>query len=175
MFCVIIDLFPERLSATQNRGFVLQGGLGQAPPRLQHKTTLFCNVSLVCAVAYKCVVGRGGLPLPCRDAKPWFCFASRGDMSAVSRSRDVCCVTQQGCLLCHTAGMSAVSRSRHVCCFTQQTCLLYTTADKSAVPHSRHVCCVTQQTCLLCRAAGMSAVSLSRHVCCVTQLDRSKK
>ena len=28
----------------------------------------------------------------------------------------------QTCLLCHTADMSVVSRSQHVCCVTQQTC-----------------------------------------------------
>ena len=44
-------------------------------------------------------------------------------------SRHVCCVTQQTCLLCHTADMSAVSHGRHVCCATQQACLLSHTAD----------------------------------------------
>ena len=47
-------------------------------------------------------------------------------------------------------------------CVTQQTCLLCHTADMSAVTHSRHVCCVTPQTCLLCHMADMSsAVSRS--------------
>ena len=54
--------------------------------------------------------------------------------------------------LCHRADMSAVSHhNRHVCCVTQQTCLLNHTADKSAVSHSRHGCCVARQTCLPCR------------------------
>ena len=52
------------------------------------------------------------------------------DMSAVRRSRHVCCMT---CLLCDTARMSGVSHSRHVCCGTQQKCLLRDTADMSAV------------------------------------------
>ena len=86
------------------------------------------------------------------------------DMSAVSHSRHVCCVTQQTCLRRHTADMSAVSHSRHVCWVTQQTCLLCHTANMSAMSHSRHVCCVTQQICLLCRTTDMPAVSHSRHV-----------
>ena len=89
--------------------------------------------------------------------------AGRG-MSAVSYSRHICCVTQQTCLLYHTADMSAASHSRHVCCVTQQTC--------PAVSHSRHVCCVAQQTCLLRHTADMSAVSHSRHACCVTNMTR---
>ena len=75
-----------------------------------------------------------------------------------SHGRHVCCVTQQTCLLCHTAEMSAVSHSRDVCCVTQQSCLLCHAADMSAASHSRHVCCVTQQTCLLCHTADMSEV-----------------
>ena len=42
--------------------------------------------------------------------------------------------------------MSAVSHSRHVCRLTQQTCLLCHTADISVASHSRHVCCVTSFT-----------------------------
>ena len=80
------------------------------------------------------------------------------DMSAVSGSRHVCCVTQQTCLLCATADMSAVSHSRHVCCVTQETCLPCQTADISTASHSRHVCCVTQQPCLPCDTADMSPV-----------------
>ena len=86
------------------------------------------------------------------------------DLSAVWRSRHVCCVTQQRCLLCDTADMFAV----HVCCITQQTCLLWDTAAMS-VSCSEHVCCVTQQTRLLCHTADRSAVFHSRHVCCETQ------
>ena len=112
-------------------------------------------------------------------------------------------MTQPTCLLCRTADLSAVSCSSHVCCVTQQTCLLCDTADITAVPHGRHVCFVAQQRCLLCHTADMSAVlrsrlvlvchtadmsaalhskpvlrcqsaegftvSRSRHVCCVTQ------
>ena len=55
-------------------------------------------------------------------------------MSAVPRSRQVCCSTQQTWLRCHTADML----------------FLCDTADS--------VCCVTQQTCLLCVATVMSAV-----------------
>ena len=44
-----------------------------------------------------------------------------------------------GCLLCATAEMSAVSHSRHVCCLTQQTRVLSHMADMSAVSQSRHV------------------------------------
>ena len=144
--------------------FCVAGGEGLAPPRLRRKTMVLRNVSLVCAVADNCVVGMEGLAPPLLRRKPWFCVASRRGMSAVSHSRHVCCVSQQTCLLCHTADMSAVSHSRHVCCVTQQTCLLCHTADMSAVSHSRHVCCVPQQTCLLCDTADMSAVSHSRHV-----------
>ena len=90
-------------------------------------------------------------------------------MSAVAHSTHVCCVTQQKCLMCHTADMSAFAHSRHVCRVTQPTCLLSHTADMSVVSHSRHVCCVTQQTCLLCHTADMSAVRHDRHVCCVRQ------
>ena len=46
---------------------------------------------------------------------------SHRSMSALSRSRHVFCVTQQTCLLCHTADMSAVSPSRHDSCVTE-TC-----------------------------------------------------
>ena len=37
-------------------------------------------------------------------------WSRTADMFAVSRSRRVCNVTQQTCLLCHTADMSVVSR-----------------------------------------------------------------
>ena len=84
----------------------------------------------------------------------WQCFHTLS-----SHSRHVFCVTQQTCLLCHTADMSAVSHSRHVCCDTQQTCLLCHTADMSAASRNRHVCCATQQTCLLRHTAEMSAAS----------------
>ena len=112
------------------------------------------------------------------------------DMSAVSHSRHVCCVTQRACLLCDTADI--------VCCVTQQTlsavshsrqCLLFHTADMSAVSHSRQ--CLLFHTadmsavshsrqCLLCQTADMSAVSHSsmsaasnsRHVCCDIQTCR---
>ena len=70
-------------------------------------------------------------------------------------------VTQQTCLLCHTADMSALSRSRHVCWVTQLTYLLCHAADVSAVSRSRHVCWVTQLTYLLCHAADMTSVSRS--------------
>ena len=66
------------------------------------------------------------------------------DMSAMSHSRHVCCVTQHTCVLC-----------RHVCCVTQQTCLLCHKPHVSAVARSRHFCCVTQQTC---HTADISAV-----------------
>ena len=86
--------------------------------------------------------------------------------SAVSRSRHVCCVTQQTYLLHHKAGLSAGSHSTHVCCVTRQTCQLRETADIPAVSHSRHVCCVKRQTLLLCHrtcmpslTANMSAVA----------------
>ena len=84
---------------------------------------------------------------------------STADMSTVSHSRHVRSVTQQTCLLCHTADMS--------CCVTQQTCLLCGAAGMITVLHNRHVCCTTQQTCLLCHTA--EAVSHSRHVCFVAQ------
>ena len=85
------------------------------------------------------------------------------------------CVTQQTCLLCHTANMSAVSHSMTCLLYqaaTQQSCLLCRTADMSVVSRSntavmsdesesRHVCCVAQQVCLLCPTAGISAVSHS--------------
>ena len=105
--------------------------------------------------------------------------------SAMCHSRNVRCVTQQTCLMWHTADVSAVSHSRHVCWVIQQTFPLCHNADMSAASHSRHVCCVAhgisavsrsrhvccvkQQSCLLWGAADMSAVSYSRHVCCATQ------
>ena len=60
-------------------------------------------------------------------------------LSALNRG-----VTQQIYPLRHTEDVSAVvSRNRQVCCVTQQTCLLCHTADipchMSAVSHSRHV------------------------------------
>ena len=100
-------------------------------------------------------------------------------MSAVSHSRHACCVTQQSCLLCHTANRSAVSHSRHVCSLTRQTRLRRRTTDISAESRSSRICCVTQQTGLLrrtadtsvCHIADMSAASHRRHVCCSTQLN----
>ena len=81
------------------------------------------------------------------------------DVSAVSQSRHVCCVTQHTCLLCRTAVMSAPSHSGCACCVAQQT---------SAVS-LRHFCCFAQQTCLLCCTTNLSAVSHRRHVCCITR------
>ena len=54
----------------------------------------------------------------------------------------VCCVSQQTCLLCHTAEISAVSHRRHVCWVTQRTCLLFPTVHMSVVSQSRHFSCV---------------------------------
>ena len=125
------------------------------------------NVSLVCAVVDNCVVGMEGLAPPLPKRKTMVLWRKQEFMSAVSHSRQVCCVLQQTCLLCDTADsvccvtqqtMPAVSHSRHWVCVTQQTL--------SAVAHSRH-CCVTQQTvsavshgehCLLCHTADI--------VCC---------
>ena len=73
--------------------------------------------------------------------------------------------------LFETQNRGFVSHNRHVCCVTQQKCLLCHTADMSAVSRSKHVCYATQQTCLLCHTAGMSVASHSRRVCRVTQLD----
>ena len=123
---------------TQHRGFGVQEG-GQALPACDTKPPGLCNVSFVRAIADNCVVGMGGLAHLCRDAKPWSCVASRG-----------------ACLLCHAADMSTVSHSRDVCCVTQQTRLLRHTADTSAASHIRHVCCFTQQTCRLCVTADIS-------------------
>ena len=102
---------------------------------------------------------------------------SQADLSALS-------YTQQTCLLFRAANMFAVSRTRYICCATQQAFRpCYTadisdvphTQDMSAVSHSRHVSCVTKQTCLLWDTADLSAVSHSRHVCCVTWLNPFKK
>ena len=41
-------------------------------------------------------------------------------------------------MLCRTADMSAVSHSKHVSCVTQLTCLPCDTADMSVVWHNRH-------------------------------------
>ena len=92
------------------------GGLCRTSP--PHPSTQKCG----------CVLHEGG------DLPPLF----------VQRNAMVLCRKQEW-------GMSAVSRSRHVCCAiqqTQQTCP-YHRADMSTVSHSRHVCCVTQQTFLL--------------------------
>ena len=60
------------------------------------------DVSLVCAVADNCVVGMEGLaPLLLRRKTMVLCRKQEGH---------VCCVTQQTCLLYHTADMSAVSQ-----------------------------------------------------------------
>ena len=42
--------------------------------------------------------------------------------------------TQQTRLLCHTTDMSSLSRSRHVCCVTHQTCLLCGTTEDVCLP-----------------------------------------
>ena len=80
--------------------FCVAGGEGLAPPRLRRKTMVLRNVSLVCAVADNCVVGMEGLAPPLLRRKTMvLCRKQEGH---------VCCVTQQTCLLCHTADMSAV-------------------------------------------------------------------
>ena len=58
------------------------------------------------------------------------------------------------CLLRHTTDMSGVSHSRRVCCITQQICLLCYAANIPAVSQSRRACCVTHldtpdMSCLL--------------------------
>ena len=81
-----------------------------------------------------------------------------------------CCVSQQTCLLCHTADMSDVS-------LIVQTRLLVHTADMSGGSRSRHVCgvvqqnvcCVARQINLPCDTADMPAVWRNRHVCFVAQ------
>ena len=148
---------PELSFATQSRGFVSREGGGMPPPLLRHNTVVLCcrrgacptfqqhntegsrDVNLVDAVPVLCVAGGGGLPplllrnkttVLRRLAGEWRLAA---DMSAVSHSRHVCCVTLQTCALCHTADMSAVPHSRHACCFTQQTYRLCHTGDMSAL------------------------------------------
>ena len=95
-----------------------------------------------------------------QTCQPW----ATADMSAVSHSRHVCCVARQTRLLRDTADMSAVGQAF---CLTQQACLLchtavmhaaWDTAERSAVSGSRQVCCVAQQIRLLCHTADMSAV-----------------
>ena len=151
------------------RGFASQEGVGACPPLQRHSTRGLRTVILVCAVPGFCVAGGGWALAPVPPATQHHSFASgvrnvglchTADMSAVSRSKHLCCVKQQTCLPCHTADTSAVSHSRHV--------LPCHTADTSAVSHSRHVCCVTLQTRVPCHTAGMVAVSHGRHVFWVT-------
>ena len=143
-----------------HQGFVSQGG-GCCPlPLVRQKTT-----------GLRRAAGEGDSSFP--PVPPLLRLSHTADMSAVSDSRRLCCVTQQT--------MPAVSHSRHrllrdaadvsavSCCVTQQTCPLCHTADMCAVSHGRHFCCVTQQTCVLCYTADMSAPSHIRHVCRVTQ------
>ena len=92
----------------------------------RHKTRGSRNVNLECAVP-GCFFfrrsGRGGLP-PCllrHNTTP----LRRGSGESAS-------VTQQTCVLCHTAAMSTVLHGRHVCCVRQQTFPSCPTADISA-------------------------------------------
>ena len=118
---------------------------GGCPPLQRNKTRNLCNVNLVWAVPGFCVAGGEACPTPLATQNNRFASGCWGG----AHSRHVCCLTQQTCLLRHTADVSAVSHGRHVCCVTQPTCLLSHTSN------SRHVYCAAQQT--------MLAVWRSRH------------
>ena len=47
------------------------------------------------------------------------CACSGGPCLHLTRFTHVCCLTQLTCRLCDTADMSVVSQSWHVCCVTQ--------------------------------------------------------
>ena len=67
------------------------------------------------------------MPLPLlRHKIVVLCRRTGGDSLPVLRHKTMGLFRKQpeACLLCRTADMSAVSHSRPVCCITQQTCLL---------------------------------------------------